>query len=164
MTREEILAEIGKESPDWLAISNAAKAIYESSSESGSLGFLRGHINIVKSPEGFMQEIKEELKSCMPDAEFLVVGWYGITVTDFNKMMPSLKDRFVIAVTDRPQVLANVAKAGMSFRHFKCSIKNRYEKTKPTMICLKGEGVDIMAEIGTLKAVARDMMIEKIFA
>lgn len=162
MTKEDILAEIAKENPDWLAISSAAKSIYESSKES-SLGFLRGHINIVKVAEHSVGDMTKELGPCMPDAEILSVGgWAGMTVTKFNKLMPSLKDKFVVVVTDKPQVVANVSKEGMCFRQFSATMKNRWDKSKPTMVRLKGEGIDIKAEVGSLKAAAREMMLEKI--
>ena len=161
MTREDILAELAKENPDWLAISSAAKSIYESSKES-SLGFLRGHINIVKVAEHSVGDMAKELGACMPDAEILAVGgWSGMTVTKFNKMMPSLKEKFVIVVTEKPQVLANVAKEGICFRQFSATMKNQWN-SKPTMVHLKGEGIDIKAEVGSLKAAAREMMLERI--
>ena len=162
MNKEEILLEIVKESPDWLAISEAAKAIYESNKVT-SIGFLTGHINVVKGPDHSLKDISNELKTCIPEAEYYVVGgWSGITVSKFNKILPTLVDKFVIVVTDKTQVISNLTKNKMLFRYFTFNIRGKWDNKKTTFLYLKGEGVDIKAEMGNLKSVARDILLQKI--
>lgn len=162
MKREDILIEISKENPDWLLISNIAKSIYESTKKVGPLGFLSGHINIVKATEWNLNDIKKELESCIPDAEYIIIGGC-LSMHDFNKKLSSLRDKFVIVLTDKPQVLANTVKAGIPFRQFNCTILNKYNiKNKKTQIHLKGEGLDIKTEIGSLKSIVRDLTLKNI--
>lgn len=161
MNKEDILIEIHKENPDWLLISNIAKSIYESTKKVGPLGFLSDHINIVKASEWNLNDIKKELESCIPDAEYIIIGGC-LSLHDFNKKLPSLRDKFVIVLTDKPQVLANTIKASIPFRQFNCAILNKYSSVKKTQIHLKGEGLDIKTEIGSLKSKVRDLTLKNV--
>lgn len=170
--KKEIIKELESESPDWLKISKLAKEAYAQSNQSNQIGFRKGAINIIKASDANCSDILKHLSDCFSDTEdyqFILVGaWSGITVTNFNKLIPGLKStiksKYVVVVTDKDQVFANSIRNGIEVNHYNAGFKNRYDMKKQTVLNIKGDAGSISCEPKDLKSHIRNLTLEKLLS
>ena len=166
---DKIKEEINKENPDWLMISRLAMNIHNSTLESNFFRFKKGKLNIIKASEHNCDVVEDVLKDSMgtKDYEFLLVGSYkGMTVTAYNKLIKGLsilvKDKFVVVVTNKDQVVTNSIREGLIVNPYKAVIRNKWTKAETT-IQIKGEdGFELSCDLSNFKQQVRDLKLEDI--
>ena len=164
---DSIKTELEKSNPDWLLISNLAKDMYLKSQQTNSLGLKKGVVNIIKASEYNCSVVSESLKSCFntSEYEYLTVGGYsGMTVTKFNKLMSTLNytDKYLILITNKDQVFANLSRVGVESIVYNASIRNKYDRSKETIFSIKGSGVEIKCPLGEIRKHLRENALEMI--
>lgn len=166
MSKEVIVSELSKETPDWLLISNLAKELHKGSLPTNPLGFKKGFLNIIKTGKYNTVDVIDELKKCFTsdEYEFIHVGGYsGMTVTKYNKLIPTLinLDKYVVVVTDKDQVYTNSSTKGLECNIYKATIRNKWDK-KATTITIVGAGISIKSELSSLRAEMRGTTLDSI--
>jgi hypothetical protein len=161
MTKESIQQELLKDNPDWMLISNSAKGIYLKEQQTNSLGLKKGVVNIIKASEYNCNTIYNELKKCFNSSEYhyLEVGSYtGITVTNFNRLIPKLNfiDNYLVILTNKDQVFTNLSKLNIQCVVYNASLRNKHDRTKETIFSIKGGDVDIKCPLSEIQAHIRD--------
>lgn len=161
MSKESIQQELLKDNPDWMLISNMAKDIYLQNQQTNSLGLKKGIVNIIKASEYNCDTIHKELKKCFPSSEYqyIEVGSYsGINVTKFNKLIPTLNytDNYLVIVTNKDQVFANLSKAGIQCVVYNASLRNKWDKDKKTTFSITGGGISIKCKLDEIQSHIRD--------
>jgi hypothetical protein len=167
MSKELIESELSKNKPNWLLISDLAKELYKSNTQTNPLGFKKGFLNIIKTSEYNVSDILKELEICFNSNEykFLMVGGYsGMTVTKYNKILPTLKnlDKYIVIVTNKDQVYTNSSTKGFECNIYKSGIRNKYDTSKKTSITITGDGVQFKAELNSLRAELRGTTLDSI--
>lgn len=162
---DNIKTELEKPNPDWLVISNLAKDMYLKSQQTNSLGLKKGVVNIIKSSEYNCADIVNSLKKCFTttEYEFILVGGYsGMTVTKFNKLIPTLNynEKYIAVVTNKDQVYPNLTKAGIECVLYNAGLRNKYDSDKTTMFNIKGPDVDIKCSVDEIQMHLRDNALE----
>jgi hypothetical protein len=162
---DNIKTELEKPNPDWLLISNMAKDMYLKSQQTNSLGLKKGVVNIIKASEYNCAEVVNGLKKCFTTAEYeyiLVGGYSGMTVTKFNKLIPTLNytEKYIIVVTNKDQVYPNLTKAGIECVLYNAGLRNKYDRDKTTMFHIKGQDVDIKCPVTEIQMHLRDNALE----
>ena len=166
---DKIKEELSKESPDWLLISNMALEIHNSSLESNFFRFKKGKLNVIRSSEYNCDNVLEAIQGSMntDEYEYLLVGsWKGMTVTKYNSMIDKLSeimhDKFVVIVTCKDQVTSNSLKKGLMINQYSATLRNKYDKNKPTTIQIKGDGFELSCKLDDFKQHVRDLKLEDI--
>lgn len=170
MSKELIEAELIKDKPDWLLISNLAKSIHLSTLQTNPLGFKKESLNIIKTGKYNTKDVMDELIKCFDssDYKFIHVGGYsGMTVTSYNKLIPSLKeikDKYIVVITDKDQVYTNSSTKGFECNIYKSGIRNKYDKSKPTRISIVGECIEIKADLSSLRSEIRGTTLDSLLS
>jgi hypothetical protein len=97
--------------------------------------------------------------------EFIVVGGYnGMSVTKYNKLIPTFKDldKYIVIVTNKDHVYTNSSTKGYECNIYKASLRNKYDRVKPTTITITGNGIDIKADLNSLKSEIRGATLDSI--
>lgn len=162
---DNIKTELEKSNPDWLLISNMAKDMYLKSQQTNSLGLKKGVVNIIKASEYNCSEVVNGLKKCFTTTEYeylLVGGYSGMTVTKFNKLIPTLNynEKYIIVVTNKDQVYPNLNKVGIECVLYNAGLRNKYDRDKTTMFHIKGPDVDIKCPVTEIQMHLRDNALE----
>lgn len=170
MSKELIESELIKTTPDWLLISNLAKELHSKSIPTNPLGFKKTSLNIIKCGKYNTNDVMDELKKCFSsdEYEFIHVGGYsGMTVTKFNKLIPTLKElnhKFIVIVTDKDQIYTNCSTKGYECNIYKAGIRNKYDKAKSTRITIVGEGIEIKADLSSLRSEIRGTTLDSLLS
>jgi hypothetical protein len=155
-----IREEIKKDNPDWLLISSLSQKIYLESNKANLLGIRVNMINHVKVGKYNGGDIFGILGNVFPETKIIIVGGYGITVTEAVKIIKKLEpNETIIIINDRDALIKHLG----THQSFKCNIQNQYNNNKIMVKWTNVETGEITKfEPSELKAMIREQKINEI--
>jgi len=173
MSKELILQQLENENPDWLLVSNLAKKLYIQNSKTNTLGFKKGHINVVRCSDVNIGDISKLLRDCFTSDEYVFIavgGWrrndgiLNMDVTKLKKVVSTLnyEDKYIIIVTDKPAVTLATMKQGIPVNDYQAQFRNKYNKNKDTTFRIQNEDVNINCKMDELRSHLRDLALTEL--
>lgn len=172
MSKELIQLELSKETPDWLLVSKLAKEIHNSESETNTLGFRKGVINLIKVSECNEERVKQELITYFNSEEYNYV--ISNHINNYKKWAKSvdLDSKYHIVITSKPNLIVTTMTLGIEINNYNVTVfrgrgywkRNTDGTKKPMSFKIKGDTIDIKFNQGQLRSDLRDLALKSLLA